>query len=181
MAKKKSKRKRSRGPKQRSYARLRRRLRQGPMDAYKLVADPKGQIKMSEVLEDFVEPYLEKVEDTLEAQTKLISVAVLAWNAALLPVEERREMLDDAVGKALKGASAKEKQGFREIVDTMIERKLAHFAEYGRAIIDFELTDIGSGYHLSVVSTMEGPGEPALTRQRHQAQEHGAPTTGSEP
>ena len=41
-------------------------------------------IKMSDVLEEFVEPYLEFAE-TEEAYRKLLSVAVVAWNVALFP------------------------------------------------------------------------------------------------
>jgi methionine synthase II (cobalamin-independent) len=138
----------------RSYARLERRLLQGPFDDYKVVVEPKGKVKMSEVLEDFVEPYRKEVDDTIEAQTKLISLAALAWNATFFPEEERREMLDDSVEKMLKGASAKAKQNFRAIVDGMIERKLAHFADYERPIVDFELTDTGRGFHLTVTSLL---------------------------
>ena len=44
--------------------------------------------------------------------------------------------------------------GLKEIVNMLIARKKAHFSEYRRAIIDFELTDTGRGYHLAVVSTL---------------------------
>jgi hypothetical protein len=98
------------------------------------------------------------------------------WDASLLPetaaglnkVRNKwpREKANESVGAGRsKGASANEKQGFRGILDSMIERKLAHFAEYGRAIIDFELTDIGTGYHLPVVSTMESPRESGLDNE----------------
>jgi len=140
----------------RSQERLERRLQQGPLADSKFVIEPKGQVKMSEVLEDFVEPYQKEIDDTIEAQTKLISLAALAWNATFLPEEERQEMLDESVEALMKGASAKDKQGFRAIIEGMIERKMMHFAQYQRAIIDFELIDTGSGYHLTVASTMDG-------------------------
>ena len=137
-----------------SRERLERRLQQKHGDDYQVIVDPKGKAKMSEVLEDFVEPYQGQIDDTLEAQTKLISLAALAWNATFLPEKERQKMLDDAVVTLMKGASAKNKQEFRAIIEGMIERKMTHFAEYKRAIVDFELIDTGRGYHLTVAATM---------------------------
>jgi len=154
MSKKKGKRKQGRSARQQSYARLKRRVRQGPLGDQKIIVEPKGQVKMSEVLEDFVEPYRDEIDDTLEVQRKLLSVAVLAWNAALLPEKERREMVDDVVKTVLKKASAEEKQDFWDMVGEMIERKLAHFSGYKRTIIDFDLVDTGRGFHLTVISTM---------------------------
>jgi hypothetical protein len=156
MAKKKRKRKRSRKQKPRVQAPLERRLRQGPLAGSMVVVAPKGQAKMSEVLEDFVEPYIDEIDDTMEAHQKLFGLATLAWNAALLPEEKRQEMLDDSVETALKEMSARDKQEFRDIMNELIQRKIEHFAEYNRFVIDFELTKAGTGYHLTVISTMGG-------------------------
>jgi hypothetical protein len=117
--------------------------------------EPKGQAKMSEVLEDFVEPYRDEIDDTIEAQTKLLTVAILAWNAALLPEEERQGMVEQLLEEGLQGVPQETKRGLGEIVAGLIERKLAHFAEYKRPIIDFELTETGSGYHLPVMSLVD--------------------------
>jgi hemerythrin len=154
MAKKKCKRKRPPKQKPRSQARLERRVQQGPLADSKIVAAPKGQAKMSEVLEDFVEPYIDEIDDTLEAHRKLFSVAALAWNAALLPEEKRQEMVNDLVEKGLKGVSARDKRVFWGIVDELIQRKLEHFADNNRFVVDFELIKAGTGYHLTVISTM---------------------------
>jgi hypothetical protein len=139
-------------------ARMERRLQRGPLAGRKIVAAPKGQVKMSAVLEDFVEPYMSEIDDTVEAHRKLFGVAILAWNAALLPEDKRQEMLDDSVETVLKGVSARDKQAFRNIMEELIQRKFEHFAEYNRFIVDFELTEARTGYHLTVMSTMGAQG-----------------------
>jgi methionine synthase II (cobalamin-independent) len=158
MAAKKKKKQRARRTKpsvpRSSRERLEQKLQQRHGDDYQVVVDPKGQVKMSEVLEDFVEPYQSEIDDTLDAQTKLFSLAALAWNATFLPEKERQKMLDDAVAKLMKEASSKHKQEFRAIIEGMIERKMTYFAGYKRAIIDFELIDTGNGYYLTVAATM---------------------------
>jgi hypothetical protein len=42
----------------------------------------------------------------------------------------------------------------REFVEVMVRRKEEYFASNRRAIISFELTDMGDDYHLSVASTL---------------------------
>jgi hypothetical protein len=91
--KKKTKRKRRhpRRRKQKRFEGLERKLRQGPFAAEKIVIEPPGQVKMSEVLEAFVEPYI-GFADTQEDHRKLLTLAITAWNAALLPEEEQKEL-----------------------------------------------------------------------------------------
>ena len=47
-----------------------------------------GGIKMSEVIENFIEPYMD-LANTEENLRKLLTLAGLAWNTALFPKEER--------------------------------------------------------------------------------------------
>ena len=108
---------------------------------------------MSEVLTDFVEPYLE-FADTDEAYRKLLTLAVTAWNASLLPEEEQRDMVDRIFGEALPAATEELKTDLKEIMSILIARKKKFFSEYTRTIIDFELTDRGRDYHLTVASTL---------------------------
>ena len=63
----------------------------------------------------------------------------------------------DKVLRTIAASSEELKTELRETVKVLIARKKAHFSEYKRTILDFELTDTGQGYHLSVASTL---GEP---------------------
>jgi len=119
----------------------------------KVVYEPAGREKMSEVLEEFIEPYRDGA-DTDDAYEKLMMLGVLAWNAALLPADQRKAMVDETIAAGFSRASRSDQALAREVVETLIRRKLEHFAENQRAIISFKLTNTGDGLHLSVASTL---------------------------
>jgi hypothetical protein len=116
---------------------------------------PKGQAKMSDALEAFVEPYLEHAE-TYQATQNLYSMAVMAWNLALVSEEERQSTLDDFIKRDALGKSKRDQQDAIEILTEMMERKLRFFGENRNFIVDYQLRMIGNQYHLSVAS-MEKP------------------------
>jgi hypothetical protein len=64
--------------------------------------EPRGEQRMSEVLEAFIEPYL-GLADTDNGQRVLLEIASLAWNAAILPENERQAMLDELAERGLPG------------------------------------------------------------------------------
>jgi hypothetical protein len=119
----------------------------------RVVYEPAGREKMSEVLEDFIEPYRE-LADTEDAFRKLLHLGMLAWNAALLPEGQRRAMIDEMLAAGLARASEADRARARELVEALVRRKEEHFATNRRAIVSFELTDRGDDYHLSVASTL---------------------------
>jgi hypothetical protein len=135
----------------------RRLFKQGRMPAIppgsKVVYEPAGREKMSDVLEDFIEPYRD-MADTEDAFRKLLTLALLAWNAALLPEDRRRTMIDETLGAGFSRASEADRSQAREFVEVMVRRKEEYFPSNRRAIISFELTDKGDDYHLSVASTL---------------------------
>ena len=114
-------------------------------------------VKMSEVLEDFVAPYMH-VTTNMESVKRLYLTGIVAWNLALLPKPERRKELDKLVA-ALK-LDKQSASDMRAIVTDLIERKDKLFAQHRRNILDIEITDTGKSYHLSVVSSAE-PVEPS--------------------
>lgn len=120
---------------------------------YQVVYEPAGREKMSEVLEDFVEPYME-FADTEDGFRKLLNLGMLAWNAALLPEDQGSAIIDETLGAALPGASRVNRTSAREFIELLIQRKKKHFAANRRAIISFKVTDTGDGYHLSVASSL---------------------------
>ena len=151
----KRERKQKREPEQRqAFEALKQRVKQSSFDVEEVIVEPKGAVRMSEVLSEFVEPYIQDAV-TEEDYRKVLTLATMAWNASFLPEEKRGEMITDVMDKGLPEADAKLKAGLRKVVDEMIARKQVHFAEYKRDIIDFELTDTGEGYHLTVASTMD--------------------------
>jgi arylsulfatase A-like enzyme len=134
--------------------RLFRRSREKPPASEPQIRDDStGREKMSDVLEDFVDPYWDMADDA-DALRKLLSLAVLAWDAALLPEPKRQAMIDDTLGAGFSRASEADRAQAREFVELMVKRKLEHFPDNRRAIISFTLTDTGTGYHLSVASSL---------------------------
>ena len=112
--------------------------------------NPQGEGKMSEVLEAFVEPYMEAAQSRDE-RLKLLSVAVAAWNLALAPEEQQQQDLENLVNEIC-GEDRQAKQEMREILEELMERKRSSFADIRRYIFDFELQESRNDIHLTVVS-----------------------------
>jgi len=79
---------------------------------------------------------------------------VLAWNAAFLPPGEQEKMIDWVLGAGVPADAGELRTGLNEIVRALIARTQALFSGYTRKIINFELTDTGNGFHLTVASTL---------------------------
>lgn len=120
----------------------------------KLLMEPPGEVKMSEVLEAFVEPFLEFAETT-EAMRRLFAVAMLAWNVSFFSEEERQEMIEEFIETAISSPTPEEREDIQEIVAVLLKRKKELFPEYNRKIISFELVDTGEEYRLLVASTLD--------------------------
>ena len=143
-----------RSRKQERFESLKRKLERGPFPVKRIVVTPGGQVKMSYVLADFVEPYSQSA-DTEEEYRKLLTLAVLAWNASFLPKSKQQEMISQVIDGGIPAGTQELRTGLKDIVRALIARKQKHFAEYKRNIIDFELTASGAGYHLTVASTSD--------------------------
>jgi len=121
-----------------------------------MVTNPKGEVKMSEVLEEFVEPYLDFAQNRSERE-KLFSIAVIAWNLAIMPEQGRQPLIDQVIKAGLNGNDLLAQQDTQEIIDELIARKQNFFAKNKRYIVDFQLQDTGRQFHLSVASTLSNP------------------------
>jgi len=108
-------------------------------------------IKMSDVLEEFVEPY-QQFAETKDAYRKLLTTAIVAWNVMLFPEKERSSRLDELLGTL----PERVRKDGRQIIEELMVRKERFFSQYRRMIIDFEVEDTGGEWHLSVMS-MAGP------------------------
>ena len=115
------------------------------------VINPPGQEKMSEVLEQFIEPYLGAVDDVASMQ-KLTALATVAWNAAILADDRRESFLDSIMDTFPKKARADAAQ----MIEEMIQRKNRYFADNRRQIVNVQVTDTGDGFHLTVASLLSG-------------------------
>jgi hypothetical protein len=120
----------------------------GPVD----VVNALGAEKMSEVLGEFLGPYL-KQTTTPEDFRNVLDIGVIAWNAALVAGKVRQELLE----ATLASLPADARGPARALLEEMIRRKEALFASNQRMIVEYELTRAGPGKaHLSVTSTFDG-------------------------
>lgn len=118
-----------------------------------LVYSPAGVEKMSEVIQRFIAPYMPFVHN-LGDMERLVTTALVAWNAALLPSAERAAMLARSSESVRKLAGREAEEDFRIIVDEMMQRKQRYFPEIKRFVIDFTVTDEGNQFRLTVVSSL---------------------------
>ncbi|MCT7957228.1 hypothetical protein [Laspinema palackyanum] len=125
-------------------------------DKFAGIAMNKGEVKMSEVLEAFVEPYLDLVPSMSQRQ-QLLDLAVIAWNLAFMPENELPSTLDYLLQDISKDDDPFFYKEIRSVINDLITRKKEVFAEHKRYIVACELQDAGKEFHLSVISTLLNP------------------------
>jgi hypothetical protein len=103
------------------------------------------KLKVSELLSEFVDPYLDYADTDLQLEA-LFAIGVLAWNAGIMEMENRT--LPDGVIEKLESGGAAQKDFFLEL----LERKKKDFRNFSQIILNYELTATPSGHHLNVVS-----------------------------
>ncbi|MBI5251578.1 MAG: hypothetical protein HY912_18970 [Desulfomonile tiedjei] len=140
----KSQKKRTAGTK--PLDRIKSRLKkEAPFQATKFVGHKPGDEKISEVVMRFVEPFTQDLET--ETQWKaLIGIALIAWNASLLPPDERKAMMDEHFGRETIYRPEEAKRAVYEL----IERKGRYFSDYDQVLVSYDLTMTGRGPSLTV-------------------------------
>jgi uncharacterized protein YaaR (DUF327 family) len=126
----------------------------------KLIQNPESEEKMSEVLEEFVKPYLE-FSDNHVARKELFSTAVAAWNLALLPDDKRSACLTEMIESSVDKIDKLTQQNLREIFNEMVARKLDLFPNNKRIIYNFQLQESKNKFYLSVASSLIEPPDAA--------------------
>ncbi len=119
------------------------------LDDSKIVVEPAGETKMSEVLVEFIEPYLKywKTERELEV---LLSTAIIAWNATLVRGSERSSLIENTI----KVTPPEIRADTSKIIEEMMQRKELKFAQNRRMIVNYKLTMSKKGPHVTVLSTL---------------------------
>ena len=119
------------------------------------VETPKNLAKMSEVLMEYIEPFLEGTE-TYEECSNLLEIAVMSWNMALVSEEERQEELKELFSdNASDPEEIEAEKLIQKLMNKFIKRKLKFFAEEKRFITDFKLTENSGRFHISVASSFK--------------------------
>jgi hypothetical protein len=138
----------------RSFDRLKKKVDRSYGKDVKLIVNQGEIVKMSEVLEHFVDPYS---DDRLDKHglEMLFSMGIMAWNIAMMPKETRVEMIEEALSSIIPTSDADDIAFTKDLIEQMIDRKDKFFADNQRMIVNFELQYVSRGeYHISVASTM---------------------------
>jgi hypothetical protein len=140
---------------QQALEQLGQQVQQGPWGEQfpQMVMNPKGEAKMSEVLGQFVEPYLDEARTQHQRET-LFSLAVIAWNLALMPDSDHQSFMDEVIKQGLVKQGSLVQHDLEHLLDELVTRKRTFFADNQRYIIDFHLQDRRGTFHLSVASTL---------------------------
>ena len=112
-----------------------------------IVGPTSDGIKMSDVLEEFVEPYRQFAE-TEDAYRKLLTAAIVAWNVTLFAEKDRPSRLD----QLLLTLPEDVREDGRQIIEELMVRKQRFFSQHRRMIIDFEVAGTPGDWHLLVMS-----------------------------
>ncbi|MFM6135982.1 MAG: hypothetical protein ACKPCP_17815, partial [Sphaerospermopsis kisseleviana] len=110
------KQKQSSQDKQKNLEALREKMQGGVFGelAANMPIEPKGAIKMSDVLKQFVAPYLDTVHNLQQCKA-LLSLAAIAWNAAVMPESEQKTILDTFLEQQFSNQDAEIQQGVTQM------------------------------------------------------------------
>jgi hypothetical protein len=100
-----------------------------------VLVNPAGAFKMSEALIALVEPEWDTCADE-EDMRKLLTLGMIAWNAALVEVAERTIFLHEIAQEL----PAELRPDFHHVVEPLIRRKEQLFPHVRRPMLSFDLT-----------------------------------------
>lgn len=108
---------------------------------------PSG-VKMSEVMHDFIQPYLDD-EITKDSISSVMSMALVAWNGVMFDEQTRKELL----GKVLNDIPDDMREDVLDMLEHMMDRKRRLFFDYKNYVFNFEIMEKNNKYQLLVAST----------------------------
>jgi len=112
--------------------------------------------KMSDALLEYAEPFINMIDtDNKMEYEKAIMMSIVLWNCSILQDDTgNRKKIEEVLNPIMFDAESK------MMVQYMLNRKRVLFPDIKRKIINYELTEISDGFHLTVMSTVEGVTEP---------------------
>jgi hypothetical protein len=117
----------------------------------KTIINPEGEISISDAISKIIAPYRDTARD-YDSFHKLVTVACTAWNASIMPVEQRESMVADML-KLMPDQQTRE--DFTAIVKELMKRKNKLYPKSNRMIIQFKVTERRNDFHIAIASTKE--------------------------
>lgn len=122
---------------------------QASVHGHEIMFDTSNPQKMSDIIIHYAEPLID-VARTDEDEEKAIVMAIILWNIAVVPENERQGMIDSITSTPLKGNNSTE---FNQTLAYFMERKQELYPDVNRMILEYECTQTPDGLHLNVAST----------------------------
>ncbi|MBA4379174.1 MAG: hypothetical protein C0393_00525 [Anaerolinea sp.] len=110
--------------------------------------------KLSAVLLEFIAPYNDPSYNK-QAYDKLITMAVIAWNAAILEGKERKQFVNKAIASILEITGEEWRKDAENILAMMIKRKEQFFADDKRFVVEYSWSETKSHRHLAVSTSLK--------------------------
>ena len=117
----------------------------------KTLVNPEGEISISDAISKIIEPYRKAATD-YDSFYKLVMLACVAWNACILPAQDRASMLQDML--ATLPLDTRTRTDFMGTINSLMERKKRLFPHVSRMVVKFKVTDQGNDFHIAVASTL---------------------------
>ncbi len=114
------------------------------------IAADSGQSQFSARILEFAQPLTDAAIGT-EAEKRAVQMAIICWNAAILPGNKGLETIAPTLREIAGGDRKLERELF-DIFEIMRARKHVHFDGDDRFVVDFAFTDTPDGLCLNVVS-----------------------------
>ena len=127
----------------------------GDKDEVMMINQEQSVFKMSEVIIEFAEEFLDKMH-TNSQRRMVLEFACLAWNLAIFAEEGMElpgpdELLDSM---ELRNNDTETRDVLKYILSVLIHKKMDEYADIDRAIISYHFTDIGKVFRLDVASAI---------------------------
>lgn len=121
-----------------------------------------GELKMSAVILDLVDPLIEKHGDTDQRIETIISIAIIVWNLSLIPQKENQlshdQLYDEVIDRLVpEGGTFEDIETLKYLIFTVLERKKKYFSDIRRFIIDYDLSISDGNIDFNVVSSTIKP------------------------
>lgn len=123
----------------------------GDLPAKRVDTRPEDLESMSETLARFAAPIIPR-DATAQIYSNAIRIAAYAWNVAFTEDEaERREDVRQ-ITKKMEPKDQARLITARQIMNSMIKRKLAFFADYRECVVRYEVKPVSGGWALLVAT-----------------------------
>ncbi|MFZ2632156.1 MAG: hypothetical protein WA081_03615 [Desulfosalsimonadaceae bacterium] len=115
--------------------------------------DNPDKIKMSAVVLEFIDPYLQSLEGDEVRIRKILSLAIFIWNLSLLPQDEQTALENQLMNRFFpEGGDAKDLAAMIQLVETLKERKRKLFPGIRKHILGYDLIINNKNMSLQVSS-----------------------------